>query len=155
MDYSLPGSSVHGILQARILEWVAISYSRASSQLRDQTRVSCIAGRFFTIWATREKVSFKVSEIRRDRVSIINTGHYEERTGALIKGILGLPLWLRWLRIPLTIQGTRIRSLVQKDSTCGRATKPMRPRALCSGTREATAMRSLHTPMKSNLTHRY
>ena len=47
MDCSLPGSSVHGILQARILEWVAISFSRGSSQPRDQTRVSCIAGRFF------------------------------------------------------------------------------------------------------------
>ena len=42
MDCSLPGSSVHGIFQARILEWVAISSSRGSSQLRDQTHVSCI-----------------------------------------------------------------------------------------------------------------
>ena len=53
MDYSLPGSYVHGILQARILEWVAIPFSRGSSQPRDQTQVSCIAGRFFTVWATR------------------------------------------------------------------------------------------------------
>ena len=44
MDCSLPGSSVHGIFQARILEWVAIPFSRGSSHLRDQTRVSCIAG---------------------------------------------------------------------------------------------------------------
>ena len=44
-----PGSSVHGILQARILEWVAISFSRASSQPRDGTRVSGLAGRFFTV----------------------------------------------------------------------------------------------------------
>ena len=44
-----PGSSVHEILQARILEWVAISFSRASSQVKDGTWVSCIAGRFFTI----------------------------------------------------------------------------------------------------------
>ena len=49
MDCSLPGSSIHGILQARILEWVAIPFSRASSQPRDQTLVSCSAGRFFTI----------------------------------------------------------------------------------------------------------
>ena len=49
MDCSLPGSSVHGIFQARILEWVAISFSRGSSQPRDQTPVSCIAGRRFTI----------------------------------------------------------------------------------------------------------
>ena len=54
VDCSLPGSSVHGILQERILEWVAISFSRVPSQHRDQTQVSCIAGRFFTIWATRE-----------------------------------------------------------------------------------------------------
>ena len=53
MDYSLPGSSVRGILQARILEWVTIDFSRGSSQPRDQTWVSHVAGRFFTIWATR------------------------------------------------------------------------------------------------------
>ena len=51
---SLPGFSVHRIFQARILEWVAISFFRGSSQLRDRTQVSCIVGRFFTIWATRE-----------------------------------------------------------------------------------------------------
>ena len=51
---SPPGSSVHGISQARILEWVAISFSRISSQLRDQTGVSCVAGGLFTNWATRE-----------------------------------------------------------------------------------------------------
>ena len=49
MDGSLPGSSVHGALQARILEWVAILFSKLSSQPRIQTQVSCIAGRFFTI----------------------------------------------------------------------------------------------------------
>ena len=47
MDCSPPGFSVHGILQARILKWVAIPFSRGSSQLRDQTHVSCIAGRLF------------------------------------------------------------------------------------------------------------
>ena len=54
MDCSLIGSSVHGILQARILEWVAILFSRGSSWLRDWARISCIAGRFFAVWATRE-----------------------------------------------------------------------------------------------------
>ena len=49
MDYT-----VHGILQARILEWIAFPISRGSSQPRDRTQVSCIAGRFFTSWATRE-----------------------------------------------------------------------------------------------------
>ena len=56
MDCSLPGSSVHGILQARILEWVAISFSRGSSCPRDRTQVSCIAGRRFTIWGTRKAI---------------------------------------------------------------------------------------------------
>ena len=50
-DYSVPGFSVHGIFQARILEWVAISFSRGSSWLRGWTWVSCTAGRIFTIWA--------------------------------------------------------------------------------------------------------
>ena len=54
MDCSPPGFPVHGILQARILEWVAISYSRGSSQLRDQTWVFHITGTFFIFWATRE-----------------------------------------------------------------------------------------------------
>ena len=54
MDYSQPGSSVHGILQAKMLEWVAIPFLRGSSQPRDQTLVSLTAGRFFTIWITRE-----------------------------------------------------------------------------------------------------
>ena len=54
MDSSLPSSSVHGILQAIILQWVAIPFSRGSSWLRAWTQVSCMAGRFFTIWATRE-----------------------------------------------------------------------------------------------------
>ena len=49
MDYT-----VHGILQARILQWVAIPFSRGSSQPRDQTQVSHIVGGFFTSWATRE-----------------------------------------------------------------------------------------------------
>ena len=54
MDCSPPGSSVHGILKARILERVAISFSRGSSQPRDQTQVFRIAGRHFNLWATRE-----------------------------------------------------------------------------------------------------
>ena len=54
VDCSPPGSTVHGIFQARILEWVAISFSRGSSWPRDRTQVSCIAGIFFTDWAMRE-----------------------------------------------------------------------------------------------------
>ena len=59
IDWSQPGSSVHGISQERILEWVAIPLSRRSSWPRDRTLVSCIAGRFFTIWSTRELGLYK------------------------------------------------------------------------------------------------
>ena len=51
MEYSLPGSSLHGILQARVLEWGAISLSRGSSRPRDRTQVSRIPGRRFNLWA--------------------------------------------------------------------------------------------------------
>ena len=54
MDWGLPGFSAHGILQARILMWVAIPFPRGSSQSRDWTQVYCTAGGFFTSWAARE-----------------------------------------------------------------------------------------------------
>ena len=54
MDYSPPCSSVHGILQARILEWVAMPFSKGSSQPRGQTQVSHSAGRSFLVWANRD-----------------------------------------------------------------------------------------------------
>ena len=54
VDCSPPGSSLHGIFQAKVLEWLAISFSRGSSRPRDQTRVSRIPGRCFNFWATRE-----------------------------------------------------------------------------------------------------
>jgi len=54
MNCSLRGSSVHGILQTRIVEWVAIPFSRGSFWPRDRTHFSCIGGRFYTFWATRE-----------------------------------------------------------------------------------------------------
>ena len=67
--YSLPGSSVRGILQARLLEWVAINFSRGSSQPRDWIRVSCIAGGFFTTWATREAHVYS----NCDKISLCNS----------------------------------------------------------------------------------
>ena len=69
MDYSLHGSSVHGIFQARTLEWVAISSSRGYSWPRDWTHVSGIAGRFFTVWATRDWFIFVC---KRDTVPLWN-----------------------------------------------------------------------------------
>ena len=57
MDCSLPRSSVHGIFQARVVKWVAISFSRGSSQPKDRTWVSRMIGRRFPIWATREDIT--------------------------------------------------------------------------------------------------
>ena len=66
MDCSPPGSSIHGILQARILAWVAISISRRSSWPRDQTQVSHITGRRFNLWATREAQNTQKSYTKKD-----------------------------------------------------------------------------------------
>ena len=58
MDYSLPRSSILGLFQARVLEWVAISFSRGSSWPRDGTQISRIVGRCFTVWATGKVLSY-------------------------------------------------------------------------------------------------
>ena len=63
VDGSPPGSFVYGILQARILEWVAISFSRGSSWPRDRTPVSRIAGRHFTVWANREATRIYINPL--------------------------------------------------------------------------------------------
>ena len=63
-DCSPPGSSVHGILQARILEWIAISFSRGFSQLRDQTLVSHTASRLLIICATREAHKLTLGQVQ-------------------------------------------------------------------------------------------
>ena len=65
MDCSLLGSSVHGIFQAIVLEWIAISFSRGSSQPRAWTRVSHIVDRCFTIWATKLSHEFTLAECGR------------------------------------------------------------------------------------------
>ena len=71
MDCSLPGSSVHWIFQARVLEWVVISFSRGSSQPRDWTRVSCIVSRRFTVWATRDWLN-AANTIKRKQTRSLN-----------------------------------------------------------------------------------
>ena len=76
---SLPGSSVHGILQARILEQLAIPSSKGSCPPRDRTRVSCIVGRRFTVWATREGAgssnSLLFTRITMSRTSLWSSSH--------------------------------------------------------------------------------
>ena len=75
MDYSLPGSRVHELLQAGLLEWIVFPFSRESSQSRDQIWVSCIAGGFFTVWATKEahipirKIKIKIVRIPRNKLN--------------------------------------------------------------------------------------
>ena len=60
MDCSLPGSSVHGIFQAIVLQWIDISFSKGSSQPRDRTQVSHIVDRRFTVWATSKVPQYKI-----------------------------------------------------------------------------------------------
>ena len=91
MDCSLLGSSVHGIFQAIVLEWIAISFSRGSSQPRDRTQVSRIVDRRFTIWATRDQksrvqiqsTSTKYSWVAPRRVE---SSHTSDQTCALCIG---------------------------------------------------------------------
>ena len=71
MNCSLRSSSVHGILQARILEWVAISFSRGSSWPRNRTQDSCIAGRYFIIWATKSVFIFNYGLIWASQVVLV------------------------------------------------------------------------------------
>ena len=72
MDCSLPGSSVHGIFQAIVLEWIAISFSRGSSQSRDQTRVSRIVDRHFTVCATRDVLNQGKLEAVKQEMARVN-----------------------------------------------------------------------------------
>ena len=80
MDCNLPHSSVCGILKARIFEWVAISFFRGSSWPRDQTQVCCIAGGFFTIWATREAT---------------DNNNNNSKNNTIIIGVQGWHIWER------------------------------------------------------------
>ena len=91
MDCSLPGSSVHGISQASIPEWVAISFSRGFSEPRDQTQVFCILGWFFTAWAIRE------AWILKNKCCLVLTVTYKLRT--YFQLISWLISWLLYTRI--------------------------------------------------------
>ena len=79
MDCSLPGFSVHGILQARMLEWVTIALSRGFSWPRDWTLVSHIGGRHFNLWATREvQVRLREGEARAEALRWAPTWFFKE-----------------------------------------------------------------------------
>ena len=91
MDCSRPGSSVHGIFQAIVLEWIAISFSRGSSQPRDWTQVSHTVDRRFTIWATREVPLWNRGVLVKNVVSIPLQDH-----GISLRGILTLVSITHW-----------------------------------------------------------
>ena len=85
IDCSLPGSSVHGIIQARILEWVSMLFSRGSSQSRDWAQASCTAGAFFTLWVTRKQISHQGSSwtpaaIPNTRLLVLQNYEYHFRS---------------------------------------------------------------------------
>ena len=152
MDCSPPGSSVHGISQGRILEWVAISYSRASSWARDQTRVYCITGRFYTIWATREApplVLFKTSVLTSTHG---NYPSWSLRHNILKAMVPGLPWWSSGYESACQCKGhgfdpcsKRIPHATGQLSPQAATAEAHTPWNLCSTTEEAAAMRSPRT----------
>ena len=95
MDCCLPGSSVHGIILARILEWVAISFSRGSSQPSDQTSVSCIGGQFFTN-EPLGKPHGKVGELNRTSLfKVLSVPHCSCKAWKIfVHLIFALPIFL-------------------------------------------------------------
>ena len=100
MDYSPPGSSVHGILQARILEWVAIPFSRGSSRPRNRTEDSCTAGGFFTNWAIREVLPTSKFLFC---LNYVNMGLcFPPRTLSVIP-IKIAPFFLRWIQFSQSV----------------------------------------------------
>ena len=87
MDWNPQGFSVHGILQARILERVALPFSRGFSQLRDdRTQVSCIGGRLFTIWTTREAQLYGTFWCKLAKVPVWNNTTSQEMVWQVILG---------------------------------------------------------------------
>ena len=100
VDGSPPGSSIHGIHQARILEWVGISFFRGSSQPRDWTQVSHIAGRYFTLWDTRAMVG----EWKPELFSRFATGLLFKFVFILFKNIVLKYSWFTMLYLVACIQ---------------------------------------------------
>ena len=140
MDSSLPGSSIHGIFQARILEWVTISFSRRSSWPRDWTQVSRIVGRCFMVWATREvfwkKIYDKLRQcIKKQRHHFANKISYSqsydlscsheqmweldhEEDLALKNWYFWTWCWKRLLRVPWTVRSWNQSILKEMNIEC-------------------------------------
>ena len=154
-----------GILQARILDWVAISFSKGSSWPRGRTCISCIGRRSYTAEPQEKILASHISNNHLCLEYIKNDYNSEGKKKNLkvgkrsenrvfqrwYKNAQGASLVIQWLRICLGMQGTRVQSLVQEDRTCCGATKPVCHNYWALGlepTREATAMRSPCTTTK-------
>ena len=87
MDCSPPGSSIHGIFQARVLEWAAISFSRGSSQPRDRTQVSCIADRHLTVDPPGNQCQIFIEGLVL-KLNLQYFGHLMRRTDSLEKTLM-------------------------------------------------------------------
>ena len=100
MDCSLPDFSVHGIFQGRVLERVAIFFSRGSSQPRDQTLVSHIAGRHFTLWATRKPWFGKIPWNRKwQSAPVFLPGESHGQRSRVGYSAWGLRVWCNWVHM--------------------------------------------------------
>ena len=113
MDCSPPGASVHEILQARILQWFAISFSRGSSRPRDGTWVSCIACRFFIFWATR--VSESESEVAQSCLTLCDPMDFSP-PGSSAHGILQARI-LEWVAVSISRGSSWTRNQAQVSLT--------------------------------------
>ena len=111
MDCSLPGSSVHGILQARIQEWVSILFSRGSSRRRDWIQVSCIAGRFFTT-----ELSGGLLFIESESCSVMSDSLWQQ--DYTVHGILQARI-LEWVAFPFSGGSSQPRDWIQVSCTAG------------------------------------
>ena len=118
MDCRPPGSSVHGTVQARILECVAVLFSRGSSRCKDQTWVSWIAGRFFIVWATREAPSHP----KRSAVPVVSDSCDPvdgSLPGSSVHGILKTRI-LQWVAISFSRGSSRPRDRTWVSRIVGR-----------------------------------
>ena len=123
MDCSLPGS-IHEIFQARILEWVAISFSRGSSWPRDRTWVSRIAGRHFTVWATREArhlnfISSYILKLYSKTFALWLLATIPHIFISTISSLSVLPKWLKPFNMKCTVSSSSSQSFFSLSSTLG------------------------------------
>ena len=115
VDCSPPGSSVHGILQARILEWVAISFSKGSSWPRDWTKFFHTTGRLFTIWSPREAKTY----MKLTRSCLTTCGPMDcSLPGCSIHGILQARI-LEWVAVPFSRGSSQPRDRTQVSHIAG------------------------------------